>query len=120
MTQFLDIYFRVGREFEMAVKEATKENLELQRFCLTHERRSLVVNKLCAELEALEKSRRFNRETVLANSNKIVAGVVAMFVATAKAHKDQQNKSELARNFLSNEARAKEEMASIFREATQQ
>lgn len=110
----LDILAQVRTDFEYYAKTLTKDDPEFQRFILDHERKSLVINQMAREIYLLEQ--KFGKQHVMNERRKIVAGVTEMFVNAARAHKDQQNMSEIARTHVSSQQRAMEEMQEAIKE----
>ena len=106
------LYSQVKQGFETCVKEITKEDLELQRYILEHERKPLVINQMCREIALMEK--KFRHMDLRAQRRNVIAGVTDMFVKAAKAHKEQSNMSEIAKHATPNSAR--EEMSTILKE----
>jgi hypothetical protein len=104
----LDILSIVRRDFETCVKALTKEEPELERFILEHERKPLVINQMAREIYNIEQ--KYGRDRVNKERNRIIAGVTEMFVKAAKAFKEQQNMSDLQRNHVSANEKAWNDM----------
>lgn len=110
----LDIRKKVTQCFEFAIQNHFKDKPELMRFALFHERRPLVINHLCREIYKVEM--KHGRKNVESAVNNLIYSVAIMFAEAAKSQKDAQNMSELAKTFVSNEQRIREEVASVLQE----
>jgi len=106
----------VTQEFDRQLKAYLGHKPNAYQFLKTHERRTLVLTNLCAQVLAYENAA--GPRATKAQRNLLIKEGVKIFCSAALQHKHQQLMSDIQRHMVANppEQRAKEEMKEIFKE----
>lgn len=84
--------FDVVRDFDICVNELLKDRPEILRFIQNHERRQVILNNVCHQVQVYE--RKYKNRLDLRTKRKIIAASAQIFINTAIKQREQSNWSE--------------------------